>query len=176
VPVDDGRPPYEALAALAASLRRELADAQAAMAEMRAETLDRQLRQPSELITQRSGPEDQPCRLSPQAAGHESDHLRGSVIKPLLIIDHAQHRLLGRRLREQAQHGKADQEPVRNRPGIQAERDTQRGSLRCRDGRQPVKQRRAQLMQRSERQLHLRLNTGHPDHAAVSGALHQELK
>jgi transposase len=35
--VDDGRPPYEVLAALAASLRRELADAQAAMAEMRAE-------------------------------------------------------------------------------------------------------------------------------------------
>jgi phage shock protein A len=36
VPVDDGRPRYEVLAALAASLRRELADAQAARAEMRA--------------------------------------------------------------------------------------------------------------------------------------------
>jgi hypothetical protein len=32
------------------------------------------------------------------------------------------------------------------------------------------------LLQRSERQLHLRLTTGHADHATVSGALHQELK
>jgi hypothetical protein len=31
-------------------------------------------------------------------------------------------------------------------------------------------------MKRSERQLHLRLNTGHADHATASGALHQELK
>ena len=83
-----------------------------------------------ELIAQRAGPEDQPYRLSPEAPGHESDHLRGSVIEPLRVIKHAQQRLLGRCLREQAQHGKADQEPVRNRPGIQAERDAQRVGLR----------------------------------------------
>ena len=120
-----------------------------------AEAPYRQLRQPSELIAQRAGPEDQPCRLSPEAPGHERDHLRGSAIEPLLVIDHAQQRLLSRRLREQAQHGEADQEPVGNRPGIQPERDAQRVGLWHRDSRQPVKQWRAHLMQRRERQLHL---------------------
>jgi len=69
------------------------------------EALDRQLGQSGELVTQHAGPEDQPYRLSPKAPGHERDHLRRLVIEPLLVIGHAQQRLLGRRLREQAQHG-----------------------------------------------------------------------
>ena len=66
-------------------------------------------------------PNDQRHRLRPEASGHECDHLRGGAIEPLLVIDHAEQRLLGGRLREQAQHGEADQEPVGNRPGIKAE-------------------------------------------------------
>jgi hypothetical protein len=51
------------------------------------------------------------------------------VIEPLLVIDQADQRLLSGCIGQQAQHGQADQEPVRGRPGAEAERRLQRRTL-----------------------------------------------
>jgi hypothetical protein len=45
----------------------------------------------------------------------------------LRVVDHAHERPLGGRLRQQAQHGQADQEPIRRRARFQAERGAQGG-------------------------------------------------
>jgi hypothetical protein len=73
----------------------------------------------------------------------------------LLVIDHADQRLLSGRLRQQAQHGQAEQEPVRRRAGGQAERGPQRVPLRFRKQLRMIEHRRAQLMQPREGQFHL---------------------
>ena len=61
--------------------------------------------------------------------------------------------------------------PTRNRSGAvpcpQPERDPQRVALRTRQPLQPVQQRRAQLMQAGERQLHLRLHPCRPGHPHI---------
>jgi hypothetical protein len=63
-------------------------------------------------------------------------------------------------------HSEPDQEVIRRRPFAQPEHRLQRGPLRRREAGDPVEQRRAQLMQRGEGQLHLGLHAGgseHPD-------------
>jgi hypothetical protein len=108
--------------------------------------------------TRFAGREAQPDRVGPEPPGHEPQRLRGRVIQPLLVIDQADQRLFPGHLRQQAQHRQPDQEPVRRRPGGQAERDPQRILLRYRQVPGAVYHRRAQLMQAREGQLHLRLH------------------
>jgi hypothetical protein len=67
-------------------------------------------------------PRDQAHRFCFQAARREPERLRGGVIEPLLVIDQADQRLLLGCVGQQAQHGQADQEPVRSGPGAKAER------------------------------------------------------
>jgi hypothetical protein len=89
------------------------------------------------------------------------------MIKPLLVIHQAHQRPGRSHLRQQAQDGQADQEPVRHRPRTQAERSPQRITLRHRHTPQPIQHRRAQLMQPGERQLHLRLDPRGGRHPAT---------
>ena len=113
-----------------------------------------------------AGREDQPDRVGGQPPGHEPQRLRGRLIQPLLVVDQADQRLFPGHLRQQAQHGQPDQEPVRRRPGGQAERGPQRIALRHRQLPGAAQHRRAQLMQARERQLHLRLHAHHACHPA----------
>jgi hypothetical protein len=86
----------------------------------------------------------------------------------LLVIHQAHQRPSGGRVGEQAQDAQADQEPVRGRPGADAERGPQRRALRIGQALETIQHRRAQLMQRGEGELHLRLDPHHPrDPAAV---------
>jgi len=120
---------------------------------------DYQLRQPRQLVARNPRREDQADRLRYQAARHEPEDLRRGAIEPLLVIHQADQRLLPCHLRQQAQHGQADQEPVRRRPRTQAECGPERITLRNRQTLQAIQHRRAQLMQPGERELHLRLDT-----------------
>ena len=61
---------------------------------------------------------------------------------------------------------RADQEPVRRRPGTDAERGPERLTLRARQALQVIQHRRTQLMHRREGELHLGLDSGCPRHPA----------
>jgi len=80
--------------------------------------------------------------------------------------------LLGH-LGQQAQGGQPDQEPVRRRPGTQAERRSQGVGLWSREPFQAVQHRRQQLVQPSVGELHLRLDPGGARHPAARGVLDQ---
>ena len=98
------------------------------------------------------------------------------MIKPLLVIHHADQRPVPGHLRQQAQHGQAHQEAVRRGTCTDTERGPQRITLRRRQGLQPVQHRRAQLMQPGERQFHLRLDTGGARYPAPRGLPGQVLQ
>ena len=99
----------------------------------------------------------QPPRREPQRS-------RRRLIQPLHVIDHAQERPRHRRLRQQAQHPQADEERIRRNPGADPERRLDRRPLRSGQLRQAFQQRRAQLLQGGEGQLHLRLHPRRPHH------------
>src|SRR5262249_47993734 len=75
-------------------------------------------------------------------------------------------------LRQQAQDGQADQKTVRRRSRAEAERGLQRLTLRNRQALEPVQHRRADLMQPSEGEFHLRLDACgvyHPENRPPPG-------
>ena len=71
----------------------------------------RELRQAGQFRTRFAGP-DPPDRLGSQPPRRESRRLPGRLTQPLPFIDHAHQRLLSGHLREQAERGQPDQEPV----------------------------------------------------------------
>ena len=116
---------------------------------------DLQVRQPPKRLAGVARGEQQPHGVRQQPPRHERQHLRGGPVQPLRVIDQAQQRPVFRRLRQQGQHRQPDQEPVRRTAAAQPERDPQRVALRGREPLQAIQQRRAQLVNASERQLHL---------------------
>jgi hypothetical protein len=136
------------------------------------QSLDHQLRQPRQLLARNVSRDHQADRLRRQA-GHEPKDLRRGVIQPRLVVHQADQWLLLGDLGQQTQHGQADQEPVRRRPGTETERPPQRSTLQPREPREAVEHRRAQLVQSGEREFHLRLDTGSAHHPAARGMLGQ---
>jgi hypothetical protein len=65
--------------------------------------------------------EHEPHRLGQQAAGDEAERQRRGLVQPLRVVDDAQKGTFLRGLGQQAEHGEADQEPIRRRPRGQAE-------------------------------------------------------
>ena len=88
--------------------------------------------QPGQLIAWLPGREHQARRIGGEQAGHESQGKRGGMIQPLLVIDHTDQRLLRGYLRQEAEDRQPEQEPIRRRPGTEAECDPQRFLLRHR--------------------------------------------
>ena len=131
------------------------------------QALDHELRHPRHMARRVARREDQAHRFCLQAARREPQRLRGGVIEPLLVIDQADQRLLPGCLGQQAQHGQADQEPVRGGPGAEPERGLQRLTLRTRQPVQVSQQRLAQLLQPGKCQLHLGLDARGTDHPAA---------
>ena len=72
----------------------------------------RELRQADQFRTRFAGPEHRPDRLGSQPPRRESRRLPGRLTQPLPVIDHSHQRLLSGHLREQAERGQPDQEPV----------------------------------------------------------------
>ena len=96
------------------------------------------------------------------------DHSRGGV-QPLSVLHETEQRPLLGRGRQQAEHGESDQEPVRDVAGCEAQGDIQRVLLRLRQRVELVEQRRAELMDPGERQLHLRLHARDLRHTESRG-------
>jgi hypothetical protein len=96
--------------------------------------------------------------------GDEGQHLSRRVVEPLRVVDEADDRSGRRRVREQRQHREADQEPLRMRAPTQAERGFEGLALRRRQSFAIGQQRRAELVQRRERQLHLCLDAIRAEH------------
>ena len=141
------------------------------------QALHDQLRQPAQLLAGLADGEDQAHRFRLQPTGHERENLRGSPVEPLLVIHQAHQRPLPGHVGQQAEHGQADQEPVRRGAGADAERRAERLTLRARQPLQVPEHRRAQLVHRREGELHLGLDTGRPHHPAsqrVSGQVIQQ--
>ena len=74
------------------------------------------------------------------------------------VVDHTEQRLLRAQSREQAQRPQPHQEPIGRTAPMEAEDRVQGVSLRFRQPVQPVEYRAAELVQRRERQLHLRFH------------------
>jgi hypothetical protein len=126
-----------------------------------AQALQRQLGKPSgaghrALI---AGAEKHGDRFRVQPPGHERQDLGRGLVQPLRIVDQAQQRLLRGHLRQQAQHSQANQETIRCAGRTQAERDAESVALRPGQGAAAVQHPAAELVQRREGQLHLRLDT-----------------
>ena len=132
---------------------------------------DRQRRQTRKhLLTGRlPDREQEQHRLRQQPPGDEPEHLARGVVQPLSVIDQADQRPRGGVLGQQAQSGQTHHEPVGGRPRRQPEGHPQRVLLRLRQRGQAVQHRHAELMQRRERQLHLRLDAGELNQAAPCG-------
>ncbi|HEY2263240.1 MAG TPA: hypothetical protein VGI96_11505 [Streptosporangiaceae bacterium] len=80
----------------------------------------------------RADAEQQADAVRVQPPPDEGENFEGLPVQPLSVIDEPDQRLPGGHLRKQCQHAEADQEPVRRRTGRQAERRTQRITLRSR--------------------------------------------
>ena len=85
------------------------------------------------------------------------------------VVNNADQRLLLGDLGEQTQDGQADEESIRRIAGPQTERCAERLVLRRRQPVEPIKERRAYLMQPGERQFHLGLDACGPRHTAAGG-------
>ena len=88
-----------------------------------------EIRQVPELLAGLPCREHEPHRLGQQPAGDERERQRRGLIQPLRVVDDAQQRTLLGRLGHQAEHGEADQEPLRRRSRGQAEDDPERVAL-----------------------------------------------
>ena len=128
--------------------------------------LDLEFGQPGQFLSGNPGREHQADRISSQPTRNEPQRLHRSAIEPLLVVDDADQRPLPRNLGQETQHGQTDQEPVRRRAGVDAERGAQRIVLRTRQSVEVVEQRCAELVQTRERQLHLRLHAHRTSHPA----------
>ncbi len=115
--------------------------------------------------------EQHPDPVGQQPAGHEAEDLGGLVVQPLRVVDHAQHRPVPGRVREQREHGQADQERIGGRPAHQSERHAQRLPLRPGQPVHAVQKGKEQLMDGGEAQARLRLDRHHPDDLQVRGVL-----
>ena len=139
---------------------------------------DDELRQPLEmpLAGRLAHGEDQPDRLGPQTARHERQRLRRRAVEPLRIVHDADQRPLLRHVGQQAQDRQADEEAIRRVAVAQAERRAERLALRAGKALQAIHERRAELMQPGERELHLRLDARRPGDAAARRVPHQVLE
>src|SRR6185369_5331091 len=108
---------------------------------------DDKLRQPDELSADVPRPEDQANRLRSEAARNEGENLGRAAVEPLLVVHHAEERLLLRHVGQQAQYGKPDEEAIRGTARGEPERRPKRLALRWRQAVETVEHRGQQLMQ-----------------------------
>ena len=111
--------------------------------------------------------------LGREAASREPEDLCRRAIEPLGVIDHAEEAALSRRLGEESENREGDEEPVRSRPQTQSEGDVERVALRARQTLTKSQDRRAELLNRGKRELHLALDPGRSDDSHGRGPRHR---
>ena len=138
---------------------------------VRAEALDGELRYAGEqvVLPRLADRQSQQDRLAHQPPRDHAEHLAGRLVQPLRVVDQHDERLFGCHLRKNAEHGQTDDEAIRRRTGGEAECHPQGLLLVRRHRLHLAEQRSAELVQRREGQLQLRLDTREPEDAAVGG-------
>jgi hypothetical protein len=116
-----------------------------------------------------AGGEDERDAIGVEPAGDERERLGGRRVQPIGVVDEAQHRSAFGGLRQQAQHGDADDEAVLARGGAEAERTAQAARLHPRQPVEPIEDRADERVERRVRQLGLGLDTAGRQHAHVTG-------
>jgi len=96
-------------------------------------------------------------RVGQQPPCDEPEQLVRRLVEPLGVVDDAEQRALLGDAAQEAEHRQSDEESVGRLARRQAERDGERVPLRPRERVEAVEQRRAELMDPRERQLHLGL-------------------
>ncbi|MGD0684598.1 MAG: hypothetical protein ABSA03_05725 [Streptosporangiaceae bacterium] len=121
--------------------------------------------------------EDDAYLLGVEAAGDERQRLRRGPIKPLGVIDQAQHRPFRCGIRQPVQDRQAEKKRIRRLAGALPERDSYCLPLRI---RKQVKllldHRREHLVQSGEREFRLGFDPGSADQRDVIGCCAQILK
>jgi hypothetical protein len=120
------------------------------------------LRQTGERVAQLSRREHERDLLRKEPARHKGDGSLRRTVEPLRVIDQAQERLLLGGLGKQAQDRQPHQETIRRWPSTEPERDAQRVVLGVRKALHELEERRAQLLNRREREFHLGLDPERP--------------
>ena len=136
---------------------------------------DREFRQSRQvlLVTGLAHCEDNRDWLGHQAARHKRERLRRGRVEPLCIVYDADQRPLLGHVRQQAHDGQADARSDPAVPALQAERRAHRVALRTGKAFEPIKERRAELMQPGERELCLRLRARRPRDVMTTRAFQQ---
>jgi hypothetical protein len=138
--------------------------------------LDTQLRQAHERVAQRSCREHQRNLLRQQAAGDERQRARRLAIEPLRVVDDDEERPLLRGLGKQPQDRQSDKERIRWLPGGKPESDGERVVLGLWESLQERDERPTQLLCRTVRELHLRLDPTGPSDAKPPPCLDRVLE
>ena len=120
--------------------------------------------------------EDQPYRLRTETARDEREPLCRGRVEPLRVVHDADEGSVFGDVGEQTQDRQADEEPIWRIAVAQAERGAKRIALRAGKALGAIQERRTQLLQTRVRELHLRLDSGRPDHAAPRRVLRQILQ
>ena len=158
------------------SSRAGSADSKSSRASRWAERLDRQLRQSREGVTELARREQERDPLRHQPASHERERACRRSVEPLRVIHDAEQRPLLRGLGQEPQHRQSDEERIRRSPAARPKAMAQRVALGLRQVLHELEDRRAQLLQRRERQLHLRLDAGGPHDAELRRRLDRPLE
>jgi hypothetical protein len=118
--------------------------------------------------------EDNHDGLRGEPASDEAEDLRRRPVEPLSIIDKADQWLGFGNLREEIEHSKPDKETIRRGPWPQSERRGERLALWIWQMFEVIEERRAELVEPSERQFHLGLHAGRA-HDTTSGSLPEDV-
>ena len=118
------------------------------------------LRQPPERFANLPRGEHDRDPLDREAASREPQGLRRRAIEPLGIVDQAEEAVLPGRLRQQPEHRERHEKGIRCRPRTTPKRDIQCLVLRTRQALTEREDRRAELLDTGERELHLPLDPG----------------
>ena len=122
--------------------------------------------------------DDHRDRFGFQPAGHEGQDLGRGLVQPLRVIDQAQQRLVRGHLGQQGQNRQTHEEAVRCAARTQPEGDAESITLRSGQPDTAIQHPAAELVQRREGQLHLRLDALSACHLEVlcgTGGVTQQL-
>ena len=135
------------------------------------EWLDMDLGQSPERLAHLPRGEHDRDPLDREPASREPEGLGRRAIEPVGVVDHAEEAALPGGLRQQSENRERHEKRIRRRPRTQPESDIERVALRTRQALTECKDRRAELLNRSERKLHLALDPGAADDSQRRGLL-----
>jgi hypothetical protein len=117
-----------------------------------------QLREAAKIAGGRARRKEKSDGLGEEPPRDEGECLGRHLVQPLRVVDDAEERTLLCRPRKQRQDRQPDEESIRRRSFGPAERDLECAALWRRELLHGFEQRRTQLVQGRERELHLRLD------------------